>query len=500
MFWLVVSFSLSREKVYFTSINGEENNICSRENPCSYKRIIRVVKPFDRVEFLDNEISKTHELEKVRILINSLVSMEVKINGNNMVINGSLYRPIDQFFIVSHHIGNVSLSQIVFSGFKTPVIAFQAVDNGVLTDIVFTQNHIMNCFCLVLATISSVIFNNVNFTENSVCNASLIFFSTTNFQGNRTLFERNFIEHDSSQTLFRCLNSNLDLMLWNIKSNSGHDGPLMYFDYRSIVYMTYCIIEDNHHPEIMICDGLGNFTFYQTKIRRNKGLFFEATQATGVCLHESSFNNNYSGDEPMFYLPGSYFISSFSSKIKNNYGKVFVEQKGMKSYAVISDSYLAENTFNDAVFSSDSETTISVRNSIFSRNWGKQGVFIMSNARLDVIGMHSIQQIEPVFNLSKASGTIFNSNFTNEFSSSLNIIESDILIFDTLFNSRQINKRLRKLGTGHQSMSGSYFQKAIESYHSIIDSISYFNLILTIIMIIMSSDSILSMLRLILCF
>ncbi|EAY16334.1 hypothetical protein TVAG_359420 [Trichomonas vaginalis G3] len=413
----LLCFGQSKNLTFYTSINASQNAKCSIDNPCSYKSVILKAKQYDHVIFNDTYILQNVDLLEFQFTINTLIENSVKVSGSDQItiINGTFLKPKTDYFVIAREGCKLFyFANFEFTGFKHPVMVVNGVEFANMKNVTFKKNMLDNNFCIALWTVSYLNISNVKFSENAVNYTAVLFISTAVIMGDNFIFERNYGEHLGHDCLLRLLNGYLLVDNIIIRDNSANDAPLTYLDCRTGVLFSNLTLERNYHPELFLCDGKCNFSFIDCKIQGNRGVILETTGEAYAELVNTSLINNFSPDEPLFYLPNGTFGFENDSMIIGNHGKSFIDMPDEKSQIYIINSTFESNSWDSYAFGCGYNGNITIRNTSVHSDFSKFSTFNVETGLIDLDNFTSIYNYNSLVNITSGNLTVLNSNFTDE--------------------------------------------------------------------------------------
>jgi len=325
------------------------------------------------------------ELEKLRILFNECLAKGSIVMSENMTVNGTYYRPIGFSFIVVQSASDSRIHKFHFTGFKTSIACFRTVEKGVISDSTFSHNYIVGGIGMLMFGVGKCKLDVCNITENTILNTSLIAMFSTHLYLNMTWIERNYVQHQSSQAMLYAINSVCEYTNTTIRRNSSPWAPLHLFEFRSCFGFWNCTWEENHHHEILLCDGTCEFNFSNNTIINNFGVFLSASANSIVSFNESIIINNFSGDRPLFDIPGGNFFTFHPISFIENSGKSLIDLSGLPGVIQVKYASFIKNKFLDSMLIATNNSRVHLSNSSFYEN-------IVSNGSLNI--QSSILRIE----------------------------------------------------------------------------------------------------------
>lgn len=382
LFW---NFVISSE--YYTEINGADTDICHILSPCSFSRMAALAKPKDIIYVNGQTIEEPDDLEQIRDLFMIALSKGAIITSNNMTINGTKFRKSAISFIVVQSTTDSRIDHFHFTGFSCSIACFRTVEKGVISNSYFTNNHIIGGIGMLSFGVGKCKLEECVLSKNTVLNSSLITMFSTHLYLNLTIIERNFVKSTSRQALLFAINSVCEYTNTTIRYNSSPYAPLHQFEFRSCFGFWNCTFEFNKHPETMLCDGTCEFNFTNTTISNNMGSFLTTSIRSIVSFNESTIIHNYSGNRPLFYLPGSSFYIYHPCSFVENHGFSLIDTTGLKSIINISKGIFRRNKVLNYMIGVDDGSKIELMNTKFSDNispsgliYSKKSITIISNS------------------------------------------------------------------------------------------------------------------------
>ena len=390
----MIFFFLFLLKIYskeiYSKVNGFDNSFCHALAPCSFEKAAEQINPQDFIFIQGSKIEKTEDLEKARVLFNIALGKGAIVTSDNLTIDGTNYKPVGLSFIVVQSAEECRIHKFTFIGFNTPILCFRHIEKGVISSCTFMHNHVVGNIAMLMFGVGKCKFDECYIAENTVTNTTLIAMFSTHLYLNMTNIERNYVDHDSSQSLLYAINSVCEYTNTTIRNNASPFAPLHQFEFRSCFGFWNCTWENNHHHELLLCDGTCEFNFTNNTIRNNQGTFLSTSTGAVVTFNESWFYNNFSGDKAMFDIPGSEFNVYAPAVFRDNAGKSFIDTRGAKSNLKIDYAQFLGNRFDEAVLAADSNSSVRLSQCEFKDNLAAQGTLHVnqSNVRID----HSLFQ------------------------------------------------------------------------------------------------------------
>lgn len=382
MLSLFIFNSLCKE--LYTKVNGLNNTFCHALAPCDFENAASQVQKGDYIHIAGSYIDKEEDLNKIRVLFNVALGKGAIVTSDNMTINGTNYKQYGVSFIVLQSAAESRLHKFHFTGFKTSIMCFRKIEQGVISMCTFTHNYVIGSIAMLMFGVGKCKLDECYLAENTVTNTSLVAMFSTHLYLNMTVIERNFVEHDSPQSLLYAINSVCEYTNTTIRNNASPFAPLHQFEFRSCFGFWNCTWENNHHQELLLCDGTCEFNFSNNSIQYNQGTFLSTSAGAVVTFNESEFRNNFSGDKAMFDIPGSQFIVYSTAHFKGNSGKSFVDTRGLKSKIDIKHAKFSSNRFDDSVIMADSNSTVDITLTSFSENMASLGTIHVNESRVKI--------------------------------------------------------------------------------------------------------------------
>lgn len=417
MISLLIFCAQSKNSTYYTAINATDRAKCSIDDPCSFKTILQTVVHTDLVVFNDTYIIQNLDLIEFQFTVNTLIEKGVRIQGSDQItiINGTFLRPKTDYFIIARDGCKLFyFANFEFTNFKYPVMVINGVNNSLLTNITFKKNMLDNNFCIALWTVSYLTIDNIVFSENAVNYTAVLFVSTAVVNGTNFTFERNYGEHLGHDCLLRLLNTFFLVDNTTIRDNSAGDSPLAFMDCRAGLYLQNFVLERNYHPELFLCDGKCNFSFINAVIQGNRGVIIETTGEAYAEIVNSTVLNNFSPNEPLFYIPGGVVGLENNTMISGNHGRCFVDMTDDKSQIYVQNSSFLQNSFDEYSFGCGDNGNITLRNVTISKDFAPQGSFRVHQGLFDVDNITSTYNFGSLLNLTSGNLSLLNSHFSYE--------------------------------------------------------------------------------------
>ena len=396
---------------FYTSLDGADNDFCHILSPCSFDRVMNKIRSKDVIIIKGEYIEDPDDLEKVRVLFNTALSLGCTVASSNMTINGTRLKNIGFSYIVVQSAEDSRIHFFHFTGFSCSIACFRTVEKGVISNSYFTNNHVVGGIGLLSFGVGKCKLDECVLTENTVLNSSLITMFSTHLYLNMTLIERNFVKSNSRQALLFAINSVCEYTNTTIRMNSSPYAPLHQFEFRSCFGFWNCTFEFNNNPEIMLCDGTCEFNFTNSTIRNNMGSFLTTSINPVVSFNESYISNNFSGNKSLFYIPGGEFYIFHPCVFRENHGKAVINTKGVKSLIDITHGIFIKNKVSEFVIGSDESSNVKALDCKFIENFANNGVLNLKKTYADIINNSYIKNRNLVFRLNKGKTRISNSNF-----------------------------------------------------------------------------------------
>lgn len=368
-FWFNLIFS----KELFASYSGDDN-ICSISIPCSYKTVESKLENGDLLFIFDKYIAESHEIYDLRRLFNFALSKNVLICSENATINGSLYESKDLSFLMLQSGTDSRIHCFHFTCFRSTIICFRKVERGVISLCTFSSNRVLGGIGMLVFGLGRCKIEDSSFVENIIVNTSLLVMSSAYFYLENIIIERNFVNHESRQALLYSINSVCEYTNTTIRNNHSPSAPLHQLEFRSCFGFWNCKWENNHHHEIILCDGICEFNFSNNFIFGNHGSFLTVTDKALVTFNDTNFINNFSGDRAMFDIFGGTFVVQGNAIFEDNCAYVFVDLHGNSSIISIEHAEFIRNMVDVSIFLADVNSSVSISNTTFIDNSSKQGL------------------------------------------------------------------------------------------------------------------------------
>jgi hypothetical protein len=296
----------------YTSIDGADTDFCHILSPCTFEKAASLAKPQDIVFVKGSYMEDPAELIKLQTLFNSVLANGAVIMSENMTINGSRLESPDLSFIVVQSASDSRIHRFHITGFHCTITCFRTVEKGVISESTFSGNHVTGGLGMLAFGVGKCKLDGCIFSENSVDHSSMILnqnlMFSTHLYLNLTVIERNSVVHNSRQALMFAINSVCEYTNTTIRQNHSPFAPLHQFEFRSCFGFWNCTFEDNRHPKLFLCDGTCEFNFTNTTVARNHGSVLTPGLNSSVTFNESWVIDNFSGDLPLFDIPGSQFL------------------------------------------------------------------------------------------------------------------------------------------------------------------------------------------------
>ena len=416
MFFIFLCFFLdknnSSENIskYYTSLYAPNSGTCEKKSPCSFSKILKIAKKGNLVCFSDNVYEKRRDLSEFQRTALSLLNKSVAISGNPTLINGTEAGNSFEYFLFCHEISNPCIANFSFKYFKTPVLLISGAENAELVNITISNNYLHKKYSIASFTVSQVSLQNLEIYENTVSSCNVLLIVSTSIIGSSLTFVRNFGTGKSIEPLISIINSGLLIEKWMISSNSAHDSPLIFATSRASMIGLHCNIIKNSHPEIFVNDGSANYTFAYSNISQNQGTVFEGTFESFLHFANSSIDNNFSPNSPLFYLPSG-VLSLHQTVFYGNSGMHFALMENVNSSIIISDSSSIRNSFDGALFQLGMGSSLIV-NSTINKTFSKVSFINTSNSNACFDNIETDSMVSPL--IINPYGTIhLNNNHIN---------------------------------------------------------------------------------------
>lgn len=453
--FLFILFFCGRCSDYITEINGADTDFCHLLSPCSFSRVKDKIQPKDIIFVKGDYIGEPDELEQIRDLFDIALSKGAVITSDNMTINGTKYNSNSLAFIIVQSTADSRIHNFHFTGFSCSIACFRTVEKGVISNCYFTHNHVKGGIGLLSFGVGKCKLDECVLTENTVLNSSLITMFSTHLYLNLTIIERNFVKSISRQALLFAINSVCEYTNTTIRYNSSPHAPLHQFEFRSCFGFWNCTFEYNKNPEIMLCDGTCEFNFTNTTISHNMGSFLTTSVRSVVSFNESLIIHNFSGDRPLFYLPGSDFTIFHPCLFIENHGLSIIDTTGLRSKVNIKNGLFKRNRVLTYVIGFDDNSKIEINDSKFNDNMASQGTIYSKKSTLIISNSSFIKNRDSVVKINRGKSYISNSNFynnlANDNSSTINLHTAYLSLTNSAFKGI--------LPNGHVYATGKYKMK-----------------------------------------
>lgn len=380
--------------------------------------------------------------------------------SDNMTVNGSLYRSEKLAFIIVQSAASSRIHQWHFTGFKMAIACFRTVEEGVISDTVFSNNHVEGGIGMLSFGVGKCKLDCCNLTENSVYKSSLITMFSTHLYLNLTHITRNSVMHDSRQALMFAINSVCEYTNATFSRNHSPSAPLHQFEFRSCFGFWNCTFEENRHPEVMLCDGTCEFNFTNTTVSRNMGSFLTTSLNALISFNESWIYNNHSGDKPLFDIPGSKLFIYHPCVFFDNTGASVIDMRGGKSIVNMKHAKFKQNTVDDFVVGLDSGSNIEVKSCRFFDNSGEMGSIYVDNSTAHVANCKFGRNGRYSLHFLQGKANVRNSTFKGNFGgagSSITAEQTHITLTDDYFWGDVVGGHLNV--TGRKKYTGVRFSK-----------------------------------------
>ncbi|KAK8842686.1 hypothetical protein M9Y10_025546 [Tritrichomonas musculus] len=440
---------------YITEINGADTDFCHILSPCSFSRVKKKIESKDIVFVKGNYIGEPDELDQIRDLFDTALSKGAIITSDNMTINGTKYKSNSLAFIIVQSTADSRINNFHFTGFSCSIACFRTVEKGVISNSYFTHNHVIGGIGLLSFGVGKCKLDECVLTENTVLNSSLITMFSTHLYLNLTIIERNLVKSTSRQALLFAINSVCEYTNTTIRYNSSPHAPLHQFEFRSCFGFWNCTFEFNKNPEIMLCDGTCEFNFTNTTISNNMGSFLTTSVRSVVSFNESLITHNFSGDRPLFYLPGCDFSIFHPCLFIENYGHSIIDTTGVRSKINIKNGVFKRNKALTYVIGLNDNSKIEINDSKFNDNMAQQGTIYSKKSTLIISNSSFWKNRDSAVRFFKGKAYLSNINFYNNFgndnSSTINLHSAYLSVTNCRFKGISAN--------GHIYATGNYKMK-----------------------------------------
>ena len=421
--FLVVAPLLS--VIITTSASGHGTLMCDTLFPCNFKaaleRLKRSVTPSDTVVVVGERIERPEDLNDFRDLVEfSLMTNHIVI-GQNVTVNGSLFRPTGPSFIVIQGAPKAQIRGFTFTEFNTTVVVIRQLEEGVFSDCNFVRNQAHGGLGIVAFGFGKLRVRRCNFLDNFVTNASVLQAFTTQLDMKHCVIERNVVADGPNYPIFLLSNSVVDITNSLLKNNTAPQGALMRFSWRSFANMFYVEIDGNHNREVMLSDGTVSISFIESEFRNNHGTLFRDTSSNGDFLIDSSLVSNNDAE-------GKPFIEMHGGTLKINRTCVFVGNSGshfLKSDEVYqlraSNIHLHNNTFTKQIFKVKETSSVRLTDSSFINN--SIGNSVINGSELSVFfnRVNCDGNFGSIIECQNCNVSLYSSSFVNSDTPAINI-------------------------------------------------------------------------------
>ncbi|EAX87180.1 hypothetical protein TVAG_472500 [Trichomonas vaginalis G3] len=446
MLTLFLSLSLSKE--IYAKVNGLNNSFCHLLAPCDFINAANQVAKGDYIHISGSSIEEADDLDKIRVLFNVALGRGAIVTSNNMTINGTNYRENGVSFIVIQSAAESRLHKFHFTGFKTSIMCFRKIDQGVISMCIFSHNYVVGSIAMLMFGVGKCKLDECYLAENTVTNTSLIAMFSTHLYLNMTIIERNFVKHDSPQSLLYSINSVCEYTNTTIRNNASPYAPLHQFEFRSCFGFWNCTWENNHHQELLLCDGTCEFNFSNNSVQYNQGTFISTSAGSVVTFNESDFRNNFSGEKAMFDIPGSKFIVYSTADFRSNTGRAFIDTRGLKSDIQIQKAKFSENRFDESVILTDSNSTIDIYQTTFSENMANLGTIHANQSSVKIHHSQFTKNHGTAINVTDSISSIDANHFTSPLGPSITSNRGTTNVISNFFRGQVIG--------GHLNINGKH--------------------------------------------
>lgn len=370
--FLIIS---TQSRDLFTKINAGASEKCTASSPCSYEKAQQEMQKGDYLFFDDKYIENPTDIEKVRVIMNDALNNGVIIASNKMTINATYYDQTHISFIIIQTSNDVQMHNFYFTGFRNTILCIRKSNKNIIEHCTFAYNNPIRCIGLVMIGSGKTSLTECKFTENSVTNSSLISLNSAFLYMKNTTIERNFIEHESSQPLLYSINSVIEHTRTSIQENSSPYSPLYKFEYINKVGFWNCTWQNNHHKELMLCDGKCNFNFTDGIITNNHGSILTTSESPSLNIKSTKFIDNFAEQTPLFIIPAGLVYISHNTEFIGNNGFTLFETKfsNIKGEVKITNSLFHNNKFEYSLLSSGNGSSI-IENCYFTQNSAQNGI------------------------------------------------------------------------------------------------------------------------------
>lgn len=445
--WLI--FSALAADIH-TAVDGDDHNVCHTLQPCSFKVAQNIAKSEDVVYVKGSYMEDPKQLKRLSALFNAVLSKGAIMMSGNMTVNGSLYKSSQIAFIVVQSTESSRIHQWHFTGFNMAIACFRTVEKGVISETVFSNNHIRGGIGMLSFGVGKCKLEQCVVTENSVCESSLIAMFSTHLYLELTSIERNYVEHNSSQALMFAVNSVCEYTNTTFRHNHSPNAPLHQFDYRSIFGFWNCSFEDNKHMEVMLCDGTCEFNFTNCTIARNMGSFLTTSPGSMVSFNESLIVGNDSGRMPLFDIPGSRWYVLHPCVFVNNTGSSIFDMRGASGTIGIKHAKFKRNVMQEFVIAAD-DASVEISHCKFHDNVGAGGTLAFSGSEIKVANSKFGRNGRHSLFVSGGSMSSMGNSFKDTIGgsgSSVTSVESDVSMVGDAFIGDVVG--------GHLSFNGTF--------------------------------------------
>ena len=425
-----------------TAIDGADNTLCHVLSPCSFKMVKDVVTEKDIVFVKGKYMDRREDLEQLSELFNCVLAKGAVIMSDNMTVNGSLYSTERMSFIVCQKASSSRIHQWHFTGFRMTILCFRTVERGVISDSVFSRNHVVGGIGMLEFGVGKCKLENCNFTENSVYHSSLISMFSTHLYLNLTRVERNWVMHESRQALMFAVNSVCEYTNTTFKGNHSPHAPLHQFEFRSCFGFWNCTFEENKHHEVLLCDGTCEFNFTNTTVVRNMGSFLTTSPHSQVTFNESWITQNYSGDMPLFDIPGASFVIFHPCLFVGNTGASIFDLRGMKSNIDIRHAHFRSNKVSEFLIGADTGSVFKGTSCTFSDNRAPMGALFLNSSKAEMSASKIRRELRGLY-LAASTTTLRNITFSHPHGPSVITTHGRVTIRNTTFIGDVIGGHIR---------------------------------------------------------
>ncbi|OHT08550.1 hypothetical protein TRFO_22889 [Tritrichomonas foetus] len=427
----------------FVSVNALNNNVCSWYTPCNFERAKSEIKNYDFIRIMDKEISKPHDLEKLRNLFTFAMSKNCIVCGERTIINGSQYRPVGLALIYANGVDEAKIKNFVFTEFKSTILCAKSSIKISFSHCEFHKNHVSDSLGLITSSHGTLKIRKCQIWNNLIHDSYFIGVFTSQFYIKNTEIANNFI-FSEAQCFVYSVNSLTEYHNASFSRMVSLENPLLKFDFRSYFSGISSNFALNNVREIMICDGVCNFEFVGMNIRNNQGVLFTATSPNPkLSIQFGKISHNNAGNKPLFDMKNGQFVTTNPTRFIGNTALCFVDFHNSQSLFDISNAKFTRNTFSSHLLTTNTFSSVRLINSFFVSNFAPNGLFISDFTSYEIDNTVFLNNFGQVLNCQKCGGFIYASTFEGNSKPPIDVDttpEGKLLIFSSQFFSTPIHE------------------------------------------------------------